>query len=142
MKVSRQVIIAVLITVLVVLAAVDIFLIFQKKQNKLVRQEPPTLSKKSYAIKNALIKTNKASGDLILANTKNFKVVYLISGRQFIAFVNQKPYATVKKVVEKWFIDKGFIPQDLCALELSFTASKSVKPDFSAKDAVATGCSN
>ena len=102
--------------------------------------EPLTLSQSSYEIKQRLVKTDKSSGDLVLAQSGTYKVTYMISADQFMVFVETIPFDSSKAAAEQWFLDQGFVRSDLCILKISVTATKQVAPDFSAKDAIPTNC--
>lgn len=105
-----------------------------------VRFEPKTLRKEAYQIKRELTKTDKTSGDLILADNSDFQIVYLISNDQFIVDLKNLSFQEGKKRAEEWFRNKGFLQEELCVLRISFAASKAVESDFSFQDTFPTGC--
>jgi len=137
---------AIVLLVLVILVIV-IFTLSTERFKLRQKTEKPTpspvakiLSQKSQELKLRLTKTDKKSGDLILEDNPEFKIIYLISNDQFMVFVKKAPYEDIKRKAEVWFGNYGFEPFDLCLLKVSFTTSKAVKSDFSIRDAVPTGC--
>lgn len=104
------------------------------------RFEPKTLRKEAYDIKHRITKTDKKSGDLVVEDNSSFTITYLISNDEFIVDIETTSYDLSKQKAEKWFRDKGFSAEELCLLGISFVATKELKPDFSFKDVVPTGC--
>jgi len=142
---NKNIIVLVAAAALVILLAAGGFWLLNSKQTKKglapePTQAPLVLSKDSLGLKQSLTKTDKKSGDLVLENNDNFKIIYLIYNDEFIVFVNKSPYEEIKQKSEGWFRGKGFSALDLCLLKISFTATKETRPDFSSTDAVPFGC--
>lgn len=98
------------------------------------------LSSKAYEIKKSLVKTEQTDGDLVLEKNSKFEIRYLLKDDQFIVNIIETPFEDNKLDAESWFKDKGFTSKDLCLLELTFSASRHIKPDFNQVDAIPSGC--
>ena len=98
------------------------------------------LGKESTAIKSRLTKTDKKSGDLILEQSSEFEISYLISNDQFIITIKTTPYGDVKKKAEKWFTDKGLSAGDLCLLRITFVSPKDLNVVFTPESVAPSGC--
>lgn len=99
-----------------------------------------TLSKSAFELKKEITKTDRKSGDLILEENNDLKIIYLISNDLFIVSIKTSSYETAKQTAESWFLNKGFSKEDLCNLKLSFGASKDIKPDLTLEDIIPSGC--
>lgn len=102
--------------------------------------ETQILSLEATKLKRDLVRTDKQTGDLALESNADFEIKYLIYNDQFIVTVKNEPFDNFKSTAQQWFLDKGFDAEDLCLLNITFTASREVKPDFSQEDAIPTGC--
>lgn len=91
-------------------------------------------------LKKKLTKTDLSEGDLLLVETENYKVEYLISNDDFVVSVKKSPYKDSKVLAEKWFGDQGFSGFDLCLLNISFVPAKDVDEQLGPRDAVYSGC--
>lgn len=103
-------------------------------------QEPRILSLEATKLKRDLVKTDKETGDLVLETNADFQIKYLIFNDQFIVTIKEEPFGQNKQQAQEWFLDKGFVAEDLCLLKITFAASREVKPDFSQEDALPTSC--
>ena len=118
--------------------------IFEKKRPVPTRTSPPpvvnSLRQEAIELKQRLTKTDKKVGDLILEDNSDFQITYLISNNQFIVEIKKSSFDESKQEAEQWFLNKGFLANELCSLRISFAVSRQIKPDFSGKDAVPTDC--
>lgn len=136
--------------ILILIIAAGSWLLISSKDKPTPSQPPPLpkidqelkiLSLEGTKIKQELVKTDKTAGDLVLEDNLDFKINYLpVPHDQFIVTIKSKPFETSRAEAEKWFTDKGFTAADLCLLKITFAVSKETKPDFTAADAIPSGC--
>lgn len=91
-------------------------------------------------IRAKITKTDKKVGDLIKADTADFKIIYLISNEQFLVHIKSDNYQQAKAKAEQWFKSQGFNMKDLCSLRITFGSLNLDNPPKSDADFLPTGC--
>ena len=102
--------------------------------------EPKILSLEATKLKRNLTREAEKTGELVLETNSDLEIKYIIAKDQFLVTVKRESFAEIKQLAEQWFLDKGFIAEDLCLLKITLTISEQVKSNLSAADFSLTGC--
>lgn len=93
---------------------------------------------KAQIIKSALQNRN---GDYLLYKTDNFTIQYISAPNVFFVEI-AKDAQKSKEQGQKWFLDKGLKPEDLCSLSVRFVlTTKEVRQEVKDFSSLPEGCS-